>query len=65
MEESEEVPVPIEEALPGMQIVSLPAGCSWVGALILVKLGGRLDSHGRWDVPKDSQMRSCLARLWF
>jgi hypothetical protein len=40
MDESEEVLVPIEEALPGMQIVSLHTGESWAGALILVKLGG-------------------------
>lgn len=41
MEEPEEVLVAIEEALPGMQIVNLPAGESWVGALILVKLEGK------------------------
>jgi hypothetical protein len=40
MDEPEEVLVPIEEALAGMQIVDLPAGYSWVGALLLVKLGG-------------------------
>jgi hypothetical protein len=40
MDGSEEVLVPIEEALRGMQIVNLPAGESWVGALILAKLGG-------------------------
>lgn len=36
-DESEEVLVPIGEALPGMRIVGLPDGRSWVGALILVK----------------------------
>lgn len=36
-DESEEVLVPIGEALPGVRIVGLPDGQSWVGALILVK----------------------------
>ncbi len=36
-EEPQEVLVPIGEALPGMQIVSLPDGESWVGALMFVK----------------------------
>lgn len=37
MEEPSEVLVPIEEALPGIQIVSRSTGQSWVGAFILVK----------------------------
>ena len=39
-EEPAEVLVPIEEALPGMRIVGLPEGQSWVGAFILVKTQG-------------------------
>lgn len=45
-----EVLVPIGEALPGMRIVSLPDGMSWVGALMFIKTrdnGGKL---GTWAV---------------
>lgn len=48
MDESDEVLVPIGEALAGMQIVGLPAGESWVGALILLKLGG--EAGFAWSV---------------
>lgn len=51
MNESEEILVPIEEALVGMQIVSLPAGHSWVGALIVVKLqNDRGEAGFSWSV---------------
>lgn len=39
-DESPEVLVPIEEALPGMRIVELPEGQSWLGALMFVKTHG-------------------------
>ena len=38
MDESEELLVPIEEALADMHIVGLPAGSTWAGALLLIKL---------------------------
>lgn len=37
VKKSEEVHVPLAEALPGMQIVGLPDGDTWVGALMLIK----------------------------
>lgn len=48
--EPEEVLVPIGEALPGMRIVSLPVGDSWVGALILVKTEEDRGESGGWSL---------------
>lgn len=49
MEEPSEVLVPIGEALPGMRLVNLPVGETWVGALILIKTRNREDSS-TWSV---------------
>lgn len=48
-DEPTEVLVPIEEALPGMRLVNLPVGETWVGALILIKTRNREDSS-TWSV---------------
>ena len=47
--DSEEVRVPIGEALHGMKIVSLPVGESWLGALIFVKTQDNRGELG-WSV---------------
>ena len=46
---SEEVVLPIEEVLPGMRIVGLPVGESWVGALIFIKTQDN-DGELGWSV---------------
>ena len=48
-DEPPEVLVPIEEALPGMRIVDLPEGQSWLGALMFVKTHGA-DGREGWSI---------------
>lgn len=49
-EEPQEVLLPIGEALPGMRIVSLPDGESWVGTLMFVKTRDSGGELGAWSV---------------
>lgn len=42
--------VSIAEALPGMRIVSLPDGQSWVGALMFVKTQDNPGLSGGWSM---------------
>lgn len=48
-EEPQEVLVPIDEALPGMRIVSLPDGMSWEAALMFVKTRDSDGNLGSWS----------------
>jgi hypothetical protein len=48
--EPQEMLVPIGEALPGMRIVGLLDGMSWVGALMFVKTRDTGGEVGTWSV---------------
>ena len=57
-DEPTEVLVSIEEALPGMRIVDLPEGQSWLGALMFIKTHGA--EGGGWSMRRTEGLSRCL-----
>lgn len=55
-DEPTEVLVSIEEALPGMRIVDLPEGQSWLGALMFIKTHGA--EGGGWSMRRTEGLSS-------